>query len=82
MCSAAKAAPEEVPGAVSGSKAEPKGGKNGSIDFFLGPLGAPYWALGGSLLAPWWALLGPLWGPYWPFVMCVCVEASCTRGAM
>ena len=40
MCSAAKVAPEEVPGAVSGSKAEPKGGKNGSIDFFWGPLGA------------------------------------------
>ena len=38
-CSAAKVAPEEVPGAVSGSKAEPKGGKNGSIDFFGGPLG-------------------------------------------
>ena len=34
-------APEEVPGAVSGSKAEPKGGKNGSIDFSWGPLGAP-----------------------------------------
>ena len=33
-------APEEVPGAVSGSKAEPKGGKNGSIDFLGGPLGA------------------------------------------
>ena len=33
-------APEEVPGAVSGSKAEPKGGKNGPINFCLGPLGA------------------------------------------
>ena len=33
-------APEEVSGAVSGSKAEPKGGKKGPIDFFWGTLGA------------------------------------------
>ena len=36
---AAKAAPEEVPGARSGAKAEPKGGKNASINFLLGPKG-------------------------------------------
>ena len=36
-CSAAKAAPGEVPGAQSGAKVEPKGRQKLSIDFFWAP---------------------------------------------